>query len=65
MMDVLAKFFELKELGPMNTFLGIRITRDRLNRKIYFDQGEYVKKILEKFGYAKLFGVKTLWPANV
>ena len=59
MMDVLAKFFELKELGPMNTFLGIRITRDRLNRKIYFDQGEYVKKILEKFGYAKLFSIKT------
>jgi len=65
MIDVLAKLFELKELSPMNTFFGIQIICNRPNQKIYFDQDEYIKKILEKFNYIKFFNVKTLWPANI
>src|SRR6266566_4814246 len=57
--------FELKELGPVTTFLGLRITRDGVNRKLYIDQTEYAKKILDKYGYSDLAGAKTPWPAHV
>ena len=63
--NALARLFELKDLGPVKTFLGTRITRDRPNRKVYLDQSEYVKKMLERFGYTELSGVKTPWPTNV
>ena len=63
--DILVKLFELKNLDPVKLFLKIRIICDCPNRKIYLDQNEYIKKILDKFGYSDLNSIKTFWLANI
>ena len=47
--ETLSQDLTVKDLGPINQFLGIRVTRDRLNKSIRFDQQEYTKKILSRF----------------
>ena len=59
--DVLGGIFELKKLGEVRTFLGYSIIRDRDNRIVYIHQGNYVNKILERFGKSNLHPVKTPW----
>lgn len=41
--------FESRDLGPVDVFLGIRIIRNRQQRKIYLVQDTYVDKIVSKF----------------
>ena len=45
----LAKSFAMKDLGAAKQILGMRITRDRKNRKLTLSQGEYIEKVLERF----------------
>ena len=45
----LAKSFAMKVLGAAKQILGMRITRDRKNRKSKLSQGEYLEKVLESF----------------
>jgi hypothetical protein len=45
----LANSFAMKDLGAAKKILGMRITRDRKNRKLTLSQGEYTKKVLERF----------------
>ena len=40
----LAKSFAMKDLGAAKQILGMRITRDRKNRKLTLSQGEYIEK---------------------
>ncbi len=47
-MDHLGKEFEIRSM-PANRFLGLDITRDRLNRKICLSQTDYIRNMLEKF----------------
>jgi ATP-binding cassette subfamily B (MDR/TAP) protein 1 len=49
----LSECFEMKDLGPANHILGMRITRDRSVRRLRLSQKAYVEKILEKFGMEK------------
>ena len=42
--------FVMKDLGAAKKILGMRITRDRKNHKLTLSQGEYIEKVLEKFG---------------
>ena len=42
--------FEMKNLGPEHVILGIKIRRDRPNRKLFITQSEYTKEILGRFG---------------
>ena len=44
--DALKKHFELKELGNVKQFLGMTITRDRANRRIFMSQELFSKKML-------------------
>jgi hypothetical protein len=39
----------MKDLGAAKKILGMRITRDRKNHKLRLSQGEYTKKVLERF----------------
>jgi hypothetical protein len=48
--EALSQHLVVKDLGPINTFLGIKVTRDRPNRSIRFNQKEYTQKILDRFG---------------
>ena len=43
------KYFTMKDLGPLEFALGMRIQRDRANRKIYLDQEAYCLDILRTF----------------
>ena len=45
----LANSFAMKDLGAANKILGMRIVRDRKNRKLTLSQGEYIEKVLERF----------------
>jgi hypothetical protein len=45
----LANSFAMKDLGAAKKILGMRITRDRKNRKLTLSQGEYIEKVLERF----------------
>uniref|UniRef100_A0A2N9GNZ7 Reverse transcriptase Ty1/copia-type domain-containing protein n=1 Tax=Fagus sylvatica TaxID=28930 RepID=A0A2N9GNZ7_FAGSY len=41
--------FEMKDMGPANYVLGIRISRDRDSKLIYLDQENYLEKVLKRF----------------
>ncbi|OLN95703.1 Retrovirus-related Pol polyprotein from transposon TNT 1-94-like protein 1 [Colletotrichum chlorophyti] len=41
--------YEMKELGELNVFLGIRIIRDRKKRKLWLSLDNYIRKICEEF----------------
>ena len=41
--------YALKDLGAAKQILGMRITRDRKNRKLTLSQSEYIEKVLERF----------------
>ena len=45
----LAKSFVMKDLGAAKQILGMRITRDKKNRKLTLSQGEYIEKVLRRF----------------
>ena len=45
---LLAKY-EIRCLGPCKYFLGIRVVRDRENRKLWLLQDSYIDKLTDKF----------------
>ena len=45
----LANSFAMKDLGAAKQILGMRITRDRKNRKLTLSQNEYIQKVLKRF----------------
>jgi hypothetical protein len=46
----LSKVFDISDMGPCQYYLGIRVVRDRPNRRLYLCQDAYTLKTLEKFG---------------
>lgn len=50
--DQLKAEFEMKDLGPARTILGIDITRNRKEGRTFLSQEAYVNKIFEKFRMA-------------
>jgi len=42
----LAREFDMKDLGPANKILGMKIHRDKNDRKIWLSQKNYLRKIL-------------------
>ncbi|MBY3556005.1 hypothetical protein HGI15_21915, partial [Modestobacter lapidis] len=47
--DLLAKQFEMKDLGAANFILGMHIRRDRARRRLWLGQERYIEGILKKF----------------
>ena len=45
--------FEITDLGDPKRFLGINLERNRLERILSSSQEDYIKKILERFGFKK------------
>ena len=41
--------FEMKDLGPATRILGMEIFRDRARRMLHLSQGNYIKRVLERF----------------
>uniref|UniRef100_A0A803N8D1 Reverse transcriptase Ty1/copia-type domain-containing protein n=1 Tax=Chenopodium quinoa TaxID=63459 RepID=A0A803N8D1_CHEQI len=49
----LSKTFSMKELGPAKNILGMRIIRDRKNRRLWLSQEAYIQKVLQRFNMEK------------
>ena len=47
--DRLMKKYEIKDLGDLTWFLGIRIIRDRENKRLWLSQDSYIDKIATSF----------------
>jgi len=47
--EALMDRYELRDMGPLNWFLGIRILRDRQQRKLWLCQDSYIEKIARTF----------------
>ena len=45
----LANSFPMKDLGAAKQIIGMRITRDKKNRKLTLSQSEYIEKVLKRF----------------
>ena len=56
----LSKSFEMKDLGPTSQILGIKISRDKKNGKLWQSQESYIKKVLDKFNMDKAKPVSSL-----
>ena len=41
----------MKDLGPISTVLGMRVRRDRAQRRLWIDQSHYIDDILKEFQY--------------
>jgi hypothetical protein len=59
----LAKSFAMKDLGAPKKILGMRIARDKKNRKVTLSQGEYREKVLERFRMQNAKPISTVWPS--
>jgi hypothetical protein len=51
--------FEMKDMGEPERIIGMRITRDRPNRKIYLDCEDKIDELLDVYGLEALPAVKT------
>ena len=47
--DDLSKRFPMRNLGELKWFLGVRVIRDRANRKAWLCQDSYIEKIAHRF----------------
>jgi hypothetical protein len=56
--------YEMRDLGNLQWFLGIRIIRDRPNRRILLSQDAYIEKLISKFKLESHRPTYTPLPAN-
>ena len=55
----LSKSFAMKDLGPARQILGMKISRDRQNGKLWLSQEKYIEKVLNRFNMSKAKEVST------
>ena len=48
--EEMSQKFEMKDLGPLHHFLGVKVIQDQLAGVIWIGQPSYTEKILQKFG---------------
>ena len=49
----LSKSFSMKDLGSAKQILGMKISHDRKNMKLWLSQESYIEKVLERFNMSK------------
>ncbi|KAJ9530444.1 hypothetical protein QJQ45_012421 [Haematococcus lacustris] len=54
--EQLRQVFSLHDLGPVASFLGMRIMRDQAAGTLRLDQQQYVEQLLQRFGLAEANG---------
>ena len=59
------KSYQMKDLGPTSSYLGIRITRDHMQQIIWIDQQAYIENALKRFKLHDANNMKTPLPASV
>ncbi|CAJ2508587.1 Uu.00g136130.m01.CDS01 [Anthostomella pinea] len=63
--DQLAQHFEIRAMGDVYEYLGIRIFRNREKRQIFMTQEAYATKILHKFGMQNLKPAAQPWKSDL
>jgi hypothetical protein len=48
----LAEKYKIRRLGDLKSFLGVRVERDRKNRKLWLCQDSYINSVVKKFDLA-------------
>ena len=61
----LGKLYQMKDLGPASSYLGIQITRDQNTRSIWIDQQTYLENALKRFELQDANNTKTPLPAGI
>ena len=61
----LGKLYQMRDLGPASSYLGIRITRDRNTRAICINQQVYIENTLKRFKLLNANSTNTLLPAGI
>ena len=61
----LGKLYQMKDLGPTSSYLGIRITRDCTRQIIWMDQQAYIENTLKRFKLHDANNTKTPLPASI
>ena len=61
----LGKLYQMKDLGPASSYLGIRITGDRDTQAIWIDQQVYIENTLKRFELQDANSTKTPLPAGI
>ena len=57
--EQLGKSFAMKDMGAAKQILGIRIIRDRKEKKLWLSQEHYIKRVLQRFHMEKAKVVST------
>jgi hypothetical protein len=58
----LSQRYQMTDLGEMESYLGIRITRDRSIKRLEIDQSRYVEEIVDRFGLSNAHTPRTPLP---
>ena len=61
----LGKLYQIKDLGPASSYLGIRITRDQKDQAIWINQQAYMENALKRFKLQDANSTKTPLPAGI
>ena len=61
----LGKLYQMKDLRPVSSYLGIRITRDQNTQAIWIDQQVYIENALKRFELQDANNTKTPLPAGI
>jgi transposase InsO family protein len=61
----LSSRYEMTDLGEIQSYLGVNITRDRANRTMMINQTDYICGVVERFGMTDANPVYTPLPAGV
>ncbi|GKV24632.1 hypothetical protein SLEP1_g34217 [Rubroshorea leprosula] len=61
----LAGEFDMKDLGAVNQILGMKVFRDREDRKIWLNQKNYIERVLRRFNMQNAKPVSTPFPVHI
>ena len=61
----LGQLYQIKDLGPASSYLGIQITRNRKRRLLWIDQQAYIENALKRFELQDANNTKTPLPAGI
>jgi hypothetical protein len=60
----LSSRYEMTDLGEIQSYLGVNITRDRANRTMEINQSDYIRDVVERFGMLDSNPVYTPLPSG-
>ena len=63
--DSLKLQFKMKDMGELHYYVGVSIVQDKEGKQVYLHQGQYIEKMLKKFGQTEAKAVSTPADFNV